>query len=124
MVRFGPRLEKRQAVLFRLVDIGAELFAIAAACARAQVLRGQGPAADGDARVTDVADLFCRHARRRVESRFASVFRNDDSATYAVAQRVLEHQLLWLEEGMVRDVLWDQTVQNESAVRKESPVHT
>src|SRR5688572_2725440 len=27
MVRFGPRLEKRQAVLFRLVDIGAELFA-------------------------------------------------------------------------------------------------
>jgi len=36
MVRFGPKLEKRQAVLGRLVEIGAELLAITAACARAQ----------------------------------------------------------------------------------------
>src|SRR5690348_1635022 len=36
MVRFGPKLEKRQAVLGRLVEIGAELLAITAACSRAQ----------------------------------------------------------------------------------------
>ena len=35
MVRFGPKLEKRQAVLGRLVEIGAELLAITAACTRA-----------------------------------------------------------------------------------------
>ena len=35
MVRFGPKLEKRQAVLGRLVEIGAELLAITAACSRA-----------------------------------------------------------------------------------------
>ncbi|HTG49006.1 MAG TPA: acyl-CoA dehydrogenase family protein, partial [Gemmatimonadales bacterium] len=36
MIRFGPKLEKRQVVLGRLVEIGAELLAITAACARAQ----------------------------------------------------------------------------------------
>src|SRR5918996_2474834 len=38
MIRFGPKLEKRQAVLGRLVEIGAELLAITAACARARAL--------------------------------------------------------------------------------------
>jgi len=37
MVRFGPKLERRQMVLFRAVDIGAELFAMSAACVRAQI---------------------------------------------------------------------------------------
>src|SRR2546426_628887 len=36
MLRFGPKLEFRQAVLFRLVDVAGELFAMAATCARAR----------------------------------------------------------------------------------------
>src|SRR5487761_2369736 len=35
MVRFGPKLERKQAVLFRGVEIGAELFAMTAACVHA-----------------------------------------------------------------------------------------
>src|SRR5881628_3439996 len=38
MIRFGPKLELRQGVLFRLVDVGSELFAMAATCFRAQRL--------------------------------------------------------------------------------------
>src|SRR6266536_2783319 len=38
MIRFGPKLELRQSVLFRLVDVAAELFAMAATCSRAQRL--------------------------------------------------------------------------------------
>src|SRR5439155_471388 len=45
MMRFGPKLEYRQAVLFRLVDVGAELFAMPATCARAQGLLKSDPAA-------------------------------------------------------------------------------
>jgi alkylation response protein AidB-like acyl-CoA dehydrogenase len=106
MVRFGPKLEKRQAVLFRLVDIGAELFAMAAACARAQSL-ASAPGTEGrpEASAAAVADLFCRQARRRVESLFDRVFHNEDVATYALAQRVMEGEHLWLESGMVRELL-------------------
>src|SRR2546422_3388393 len=68
MLRFGPKLEYRQAVLFRLVDAGAELFAMAASCARAQWLLHKDPAAGR--RAVQVADLFCRQARARVRAKF------------------------------------------------------
>jgi alkylation response protein AidB-like acyl-CoA dehydrogenase len=103
MVRFGPRLEKRQAVLGRLVEIGAELLAITAACARAQAMRkrsGEAPAREGESAV-GLADVFSRHASRRVEERFAAVFDNDDVATYGLAQEVLRGEHGWLEEGIV-----------------------
>jgi alkylation response protein AidB-like acyl-CoA dehydrogenase len=99
MLRFGPKLEKRQAVLGRLVEIGAELLAITAACSRAQAMVRQDPANRGP---IELADLFGRQARRRVEERFASVFDNDDVATYEVAQQVLREEHAWLEQGMVR----------------------
>ena len=93
-------------MLFRLVDIGAELFAMTAVCARAQALRGgAGAAGDGAGDPTAVADLFCRQARRRVEALFDRVFSNDDVATYSMAQRVLDGQQLWLESGLVRNLL-------------------
>ena len=99
MVRFGPRLEKRQAVLGRLVEIGAELLAITAACSRAQGMVKQDPANRGP---VELADLFSRQARRRVEDRFAAVFDNDDIAAYAVAQQVIRNEHTWLEQGMAR----------------------
>ncbi len=102
MIRFGPKLEKRQAVLGRLVEIGAELLAITAACARAQAMvkRSGGSGTEGESAV-ELADVFSRHARRRVEDRFAAVFDNDDVATYSLAQEVLRGEHDWLEEGIV-----------------------
>jgi alkylation response protein AidB-like acyl-CoA dehydrogenase len=100
MVRFGPKLEKRQAVLGRLVEIGAELLAITAACSRALAMAKQDPKNPGP---VQLADLFSRHARRRVEEKFAAVFDNDDVRTYAVAQQVLKNEHLWMETGMVRE---------------------
>jgi len=99
MVRFGPKLEKRQAVLGRLVEIGAELLAITAACSRAQAMVTKDPANRGP---VELADLFGRQARRRVEERFAAVFDNDDVAAYAVAQQVIRNEHTWLEQGMAR----------------------
>ena len=96
MTRFGPKLEKRQAVLFRLVDIGAELFAMSATCVRARQLARQG-----DKNAVYLADLFCRGARRRVQRLFRDTFRNHDTFTYRVAQDVLAGKYAWLEQGIV-----------------------
>jgi alkylation response protein AidB-like acyl-CoA dehydrogenase len=99
MLRFGPALEKRQVVLARLVEIGAELLAMTASCARAAALLRRDPANRGP---VELADLFCRHARRRIEERFDRVFDNDDARTYGVAQRVVRGEHRWLETGLVR----------------------
>ncbi len=99
MVRFGPKLERRQGVLFRIVDVGAELFAMAATCARAQLLLKENP--DAGKHAVQLADLFCRQARGRVQSKFGGLWRNEDVHTYKAAQDVLKGEHLWLEQGMV-----------------------
>ena len=99
MLRFGPKLEYRQSVLFRLVDVGAELFAMAATCARARALLKRDPAAGAHA--VQVADLFCRQARGRITAKFHGLWRNEDGPTYRVAQEVLRGEHRWLERGMV-----------------------
>jgi alkylation response protein AidB-like acyl-CoA dehydrogenase len=99
MARHGPKLEKRQAVLGRLVEIGAELLAITAACSRAQTMVQRDPSNRGP---IELADLFSRQSRRRIEDRFAAVFDNDDVAAYKVAQQVIRDEHSWLEQGMVR----------------------
>ncbi len=96
MVRFGPRLEQRQSILFRLVDVGAELFAMTAAISRAT--------AEHDAGHRDavaLADVFCRHARARVGALLAAPFGPDEPATYQLAQQVGRGEFAWLEAGMV-----------------------
>jgi alkylation response protein AidB-like acyl-CoA dehydrogenase len=98
MVRFGPKLEKRQAVLGRVVEIGAELLAIAAAVSRAQAMVTKDPGQTGP---RELADTFARQARLRVEQKFREVWTNADVATYATARHVLDDHFLWLEEGIV-----------------------
>src|SRR6266545_1712427 len=68
MARWQAGLEKRQGFLGRIVDIGAELFAMAAACVRAEMQRGLD-AAEGAA-AYELADVFCQQARLRVEQLF------------------------------------------------------
>jgi len=99
MIRFGPRLEKRQAVLFRMVDIGTELFAMSAACARAARLPAGADEVHG-LPATSIADLSCRLSRRRIDELFRSVFRNDDGFAYRVAQDVLSGAYVWIEDGL------------------------
>jgi len=99
MVRFGPRLEKKQAVLFRLVDVGAELLAISAACSMAHMLVEKDPTNREPLRM---ADLASRLSRRKVQRLFADVFDNDDDRTYRLAQSVLRGEEAWLEEGIVK----------------------
>jgi alkylation response protein AidB-like acyl-CoA dehydrogenase len=97
MVRLGPKLERKQMVLFRAVDIGAELFAMSAACSRAHMLAKK----QGRAEALELADLFCREARHRIAQHFRDFFGPNDDRLYKVSQRVLKGEHAWLEEGIV-----------------------
>ena len=99
MIRFGPKLEQRQSVLFRLVDVAAELFAMSATCSRAQAIYRKDRTAG--ARAMKLADLFCRQARRRVRSKFNGLRRNEDVPTYKFAQEILAGEHRWLERDIV-----------------------
>lgn len=98
MARYGPKLEKRQSVLFRLVDIGAELFAMSCACVYAHNMTRQNGSARGPERM---ADLFCRHSRKRVKQLFRDVFEPNDAITYRVAQEVLQGKHAWMDPDMI-----------------------
>jgi alkylation response protein AidB-like acyl-CoA dehydrogenase len=98
MGRWGAGLERKQARLGRLVDIGAELYAIAAACVYAQTISSEHP--DRAASAGELAELFCTQSRRRVEQLFSAVWSNDDEANYALAQRVLAGDHRWIEHGV------------------------
>jgi len=78
MLKLGPKLEKRQALLFRAVDIGADLFAMAAALSRADAIRRSGAAEAPKA--AELADIFCRGMRRRIADHFRGIGSNDDVA--------------------------------------------
>ena len=99
MGRWQAKLERKQTVLGRIVDIGAELFAISSAVVYAQTLQDEQPARAAEA--VQLADLFCRQARRRADALFADLFDNDDDAAYAVAQDVLAGKFTWDEDGIL-----------------------
>jgi alkylation response protein AidB-like acyl-CoA dehydrogenase len=99
MGRYQAKLEHKGALLGRIVDIGAELFAIAAACTYASTLAGKDPA-NGDA-VYELAELFCQQARRRAERLFDELWSNDDDAQYRTAQRILQNRFEFFEHDVV-----------------------
>jgi hypothetical protein len=112
MSRWQGGLEKRQAFLGRLVDIGSELFAMAAAVVRAHRLLAEEPE-DGPLAV-ELADLFCTTARRRVDRLFHELWFNDDAAEYRAAKRVLAGRYTFAEKGLL-DLYGDQPMVNEEA---------
>jgi hypothetical protein len=102
MARWRGGMERKQAFLARIVDIGAELLAMAASCVRAQMEladdRERGETA------YELADVFCRQARQRVDRLFHDLWHNTDPADYRLARRVLDGRYAWHEEGILDPV--------------------
>ncbi len=97
MMLYQAKLEKRQLLLARLVDVGAELLVMTAACARAQAMQKSG---ENGEKAVALADHFCRGARLRIDDLFRSLWRNEDVRSYRLAQRILAGEHTWLEEGL------------------------
>jgi alkylation response protein AidB-like acyl-CoA dehydrogenase len=99
MALYQAGLQNKQAFLFRLVDIVNDLFAISAACVRAQALvNAKRPEAK---EAVELADLFARGASRRVDAAFKALWSNDDVKKYSVAKHVLDGKHLWMENELM-----------------------
>ena len=99
MGRWQAGLERKQALLGRIVDIGAELFAMSAVCTRAEALRRQDPEEGRGAYL--LAEAFCEQSRLRVDELFRSLGRNTDLLDHDLAEAVLGGDLTWLERGVL-----------------------
>ncbi|MEU8463024.1 acyl-CoA dehydrogenase family protein [Streptomyces sp. NPDC029003] len=98
MARWQGRMETKQGFLGRIVDIGAELFAMSAACVRAEHLRATG---EHGREAYQLADAFCRQSRLRVEELFGRLWSNTDDLDRKVVEGVLGGTYTWLEEGVL-----------------------
>src|SRR3954451_13892912 len=99
MARWQAGLEKRQNFLARIVDIGAELFAIAASCVRAEMLRAED--AEQGRSAYELADAFAKQSRLRIDALFTALWENTDDEDNALAKRVLGGEYTWLEAGVL-----------------------
>ncbi len=99
MARWQAGLEKRQGFLGRIVDIGAELFAMSACCVRAEMQRGQD-STQGVA-AYELADAFCRQSRLRVQRLFDALWDNTDDCDVRLGGNVLDGRYTWLEQGVL-----------------------
>jgi alkylation response protein AidB-like acyl-CoA dehydrogenase len=99
MARWQGRLERKQGFLGRIVDIGAELFAMSATCVRAQL--DVSGSTGRDRRAQELAGLFCQQARLRAEALFAELWSSTDAPDSVLARQVLGGRYTWLEEGIL-----------------------
>jgi hypothetical protein len=101
MARWQGKLERKQGFLGRIVDIGAELFAMSAACTRAQQDAADAAATERGGTGLELADAFCRQARLRCEGLFGQLWANSDATDAALSRRVLAGRYAWLENGII-----------------------
>ncbi|OBB82266.1 acyl-CoA dehydrogenase [Mycobacterium colombiense] len=99
MARWQAKLEQRQGFLGRIVDIGAELFAMSAACVRAEAQRTADPVVGRQA--YELAGVFCEQATLRVETLFRGLWDNTDVSDVQLTRNLLEDRYIWLEDGIL-----------------------
>lgn len=98
MARYQKKLEHKQMILGRLMDIGTDLFVMAATCSYAIMLSKKQ---NNDSAI-DLAHYFCELAERRINQNFNDLTDNEDAQTNAIAKRIVNKEFKWLEEGIIR----------------------
>ncbi len=96
MARFGPKMEFEQVLLSNFVEIGVDLFAMTASLALAEKRLSENP---DDSSPQELADLFCKDARDRIEAQFRAVKKNHNRDFKKVTKSLMESKLDWLMAG-------------------------
>lgn len=102
MAKYQQKLEKEQLLLANFVDIGTDLFVMAATLAHAERIMRDNPENQS---VQALADLFCRNARARIRANFREAKKNHNRLFTKVADMVLDEEFAWLVHGVYTDPL-------------------
>ncbi|MEI6896411.1 MAG: acyl-CoA dehydrogenase family protein [Psychromonas sp.] len=94
---YQDRLERKQLILGLLMEIGTELFAMAATCSFAI---SKLNAKSDDLTPQYLADIFCLNSKRKIARLFDALSNNDDNKENKLAKSVLAGEVKWLEEGI------------------------
>jgi alkylation response protein AidB-like acyl-CoA dehydrogenase len=87
MLLHGPKLEREQLVLGRLVDIGAELFALSCAIGFAQSkIDDRSSSKEEINRVTSLVNYLARLAHAKCDELLRNLFSKSDHAGYAIVK--------------------------------------
>lgn len=100
MSRWQAKLEYEQAFLGRIVDIGAELFAMSVAIVKAEQIRVQRGGTRG-AEACELADYFCQQARVRIDALFHALWDNTDAADKKLSAALVDGKYAWLDDGII-----------------------
>ncbi len=99
MASWQAGMENHQAFLARVVDLGAELFAMAACISRVELMRTQDP--DNATSAEFLALAFCEQSEHRCETLFRDLWANSDKIDRKLSKKVLAGDFAWLESGIV-----------------------
>jgi len=99
MIIYQQKLEAKQGILNQVVDIAAELFAMAVSCSYAAVLSKEQ---SGKGNAAELADLFCHSSRRRIKQSFQLIKKNDNRKSKKVAKNLMAGQYEWLESDIIK----------------------
>jgi len=110
MLIYRAAMQKKQAFLFRIVDIGAELFAMSATVSRAIKVKKEGTK---NAEI--LADIFCANARKRIRQSFKALWSNTDKKQYKLVKEILNDKYLWMEDNIISNYPDDAGEKKEEA---------
>ena len=99
MAIYQVKLEKEQLLLANFVDIGTDLFAMAASLSQAEHLLATGKASP---ELQDVVDLFCRQARQRIKTHFRKPCQTPTKLLGKVSTQLLKGKLDWMISGIIK----------------------
>jgi alkylation response protein AidB-like acyl-CoA dehydrogenase len=101
MAKFGPKLEYEQLILANFVEIGVDLFVMGCTLAKAEQLLAKNPK---DRTPAELADLFCRNARERIEMNFYKVKHNHNKLFNKSAKSLMSGEYDWMVTDVFNDL--------------------
>ncbi len=101
MGKYQAKLEFEQVILGNFVDVGTDLFVMAATLARAEACLAKNPE---DRTPDELADLFCKNARQRIEASFKAVSKNHNKTFNKVARSFLDGKYEWMATDIYGDL--------------------